>query len=392
MATRTFQIAAALSSIVVGVFLSDIPKKLSLYRWIASLDPTYVGYTPAFNYGMEEGYSFEELRKADLSGQVALVTGANSGIGFETARYLSELGASVTLACRRVEKCETAASEIRSQGVAKGGVDTLQVDVSSLKSVREFSLNFLKRKDKIDMLVLNAGIYTAGNDANGSATLSVDGIEQVFATNVVGHHLMYNILEPLLEKSPIARVVVVSSVSGIMEIIDRDNKIPTSLETLNDVQPSLFNLGHSQIYGRSKLAQVYWAQELTERLGKDSTIYVNSLNPGLVYTGIHTKVIGGFFLEDFPGFAQSMIGDLVKFLEEKSMWKVSEGALTQLYLAVEADALVANDTRGKYFNPIAKQVAHPFGSETELQKRVWEFLDDLVKDYIPEDSPEDISE
>lgn len=382
--SRFFIIGAAISSIVLGVFLSHIPRNLGLYRWIAEKYPENKGHLPCFNHGLEEGYSYEELRKTDLSGQIALVTGSSRGLGFETAKTLAQQGASVSLACRDMKKCQAAVTEIKAMSV-KGSVEAWQVDTSSMQSVLDFSLKYREAKEKLDIFVQNAGIYTAGNAADGSALLSVDGIEMVFATNVVGHHLMYKLIEPLLKKAPVARVVAVSSSSSIVEIMDLKNKIPTNLKDLNDVSPSVSNSGYSQLYGRSKLAQVYWAQEITERLGKDSSIFVNSIHPGMVYTGIHSRSLRIMDLNHFPGFLRGILADLVIYLETSTMWSVADGALTPLYLCcVSAAELASKDLRGKYFHPIAKELEHPFGSEIDLQKRVWAFLDELVKDvYVP---------
>lgn len=367
---------AAVSSLLLGVLFSELPKKIGFFRWRAKNNPMLVGLMPAHNYGIEEGFSVEKLYASDLTGQVAIVTGANSGVGYETALALARVGARVFLICRNSQKCQAAAEKIRADKDCKGKVETATVDTSSLESVKAFATEFSKTNDRLDMLVLNAGIYSAGLDADGSLPLSVDGIEKVFATNVVGHHLMYRLLEPKLREAKVARVVAVSSCSSYFEIINRKEMVPTSLEKLNGLKTTFFNLNHAQIYGQSKLAQVYWAQELTERLGEDSSIYVNAAHPGVVYTGIHTKSMATI------GCPKPMI-KVMEWIERSAMWSAAEGALNQLYLVVATDELVEKNVRGRYFHPIAQPVVHPYGAEKVLQEKVWAFLEELVKDHLP---------
>ena len=171
-------------SIGIGLLLSPIPTRLGFYRWLATRDPAspqLVGFTPAMNYGVEWGFAFDDLHSRDLTGQSAIVTGANSGVGFEIARNLAKIGASVTMACRNEKRCNEAADSIRREG-AKGEAIPMTLDTSSLKSVKEFADSYLaKSEGAIDMLFLNAG--TGGVTPPGAEFVrSEDGIELVFAT------------------------------------------------------------------------------------------------------------------------------------------------------------------------------------------------------------------
>ena len=268
-------------AVLIGLLFSPIPRNLGLYRWLASRTPHLVGLTPAFLADDGEwGYTFEELYASDLTGQNALVTGANSGVGFETSLALARLGASVTLACRNPSKCTAAAEKIKSDNAFKGEkVSTMILDTSSLASVKKFSQLYLdEHKDaSLDLLYLNAGIGSAGINDDGSAPLSEDGIEMVFATNHVGHHLLWKLLHPLVAKSKMARVVLTASAASYDTF---EYKVATDLETLNSV-----NVKNFHVYGQSKLAQVLWAKKLTRELGANSSTYVNAVHPGAVDTG-----------------------------------------------------------------------------------------------------------
>lgn len=364
---KTFTIGIALIGVFLGLLFSPIPTRLGFYRWIASRAPMLTGFTPAFHYGVEWGYTFEELYQADLTGQTAIVTGANSGVGFETSLALARLGASVTLACRNPKKCDEAASKIQSDEAFKGTVATMTLDTSSLKSVKDFSEKFRENNSALDLLYLNAGLGSAGVEDDGSTPLSEDGIELLFATNVVGHHLLFKHLEPLVMNSKMSRIVLTSSAASFIPF--KDYKVATDLETLNSIRPMRDGV---KVYGQSKLAQILWANELTRKAGPGSHIYVNAMHPGAVNTAIWEK----------NPMIPRILMDIITYFRENVMWNSAEGALTMLYLGVATDQLVAKDLRGRYFHPQAREIVNPLALDEELQTKLWAFLDELVKDFI----------
>lgn len=325
---------AAVLAVLVGLLFTPIPSNLGLYKWLASRQPNLVGLTPAFMDKSEPwGYTFDELYSNDLSGQKALVTGGNSGVGFETALALARLGANVTLACRNPTRCNAAADVIRSDDACKGEVGTMTMDTSSLASVKAFSQRFLEENHKLDMLFLNAGIGSAGTNDDGSTPLSEDGFEMVFATNHVGHHLLYKLLEPLVMKSVPARIVLTSSMSSYETF---PYSVAVDLETLNGVDVAKENM---HIYGQSKLAQILWAKELTRRLGPNSTTYVNAVHPGAVNTAIWGK----------NPMIPALVRDFIAYLQRNAMWSAAEGALTMLYAGVATDHLTKKNVRESTF-------------------------------------------
>lgn len=243
----------------------------------------------------------------------------------------------------------------------------MTLDTSSLKSVKDFSEKFREKNAALDLLYLNAGLGSAGVEDDGSTPLSEDGIELLFATNVVGHHLLFKVLEPLVMNSKLARIVLTSSAASFSTF--KDYKVATDLETLNAVQPKRDGM---QIYGQSKLAQILWAKELTRKLGPGSHVYVNAMHPGAVNTAIWQKN------PTIPAPVQK----IVTYFRENAMWNAAEGALTMLYLGVATDQLVAKDLRGRYFHPQAHEIVNPLALDEELQTKVWLFLDELVKDFV----------
>lgn len=379
---RAVYIVASIA-ILAGIFLFTlVPRRLGLYRLCGALVPEFNGFAPAFSHGIEWNFTIEELSKADLSGQHALITGANSGIGYEIAKGLVQLGAaSATLACRNATKCNQAVQSIRHQvsNSEKTELRTITMDTSSLSSVQKAAQEYVEtmreKGRSLDMLFLNAG--TTFFDVWASCVpLSEDGIEYVFATNHVGHHLLYRILEPLLLKSPIASVVSTSS-SGSYKTYSY--KVATDLEALNGCTERFMMGPINYSYGQSKLAQILWTKELSRRLGSASSVYVNTFHPGAVDTGIFRKALTTARL---PWF----MFDLFDWLQANVMWTASEGAHTGLFLGAQKDYLRRNGVRGLYFHPQGVLMNNPLAEDEKLQEDLWTFSESLVRDFLP-DSP-----
>ena len=367
---------AAIAALTLGLLLSPLSRQYPIFHWLAHLDDSLIGLLPAVTPTNSWSFTHEQLQTVDLRGQVALVTGANSGIGLEISKAVSRQGAAVVLGCRSPQRCFKAADEIRSDDRYSGApVTPLLMDVSDLTKVQQSAKIFMRNHDKLDMLFLNAGIFTDEQNP-----LSVDGIETTFATNVVGHHLLYRMLEPLLLNSTMARVVSTSSLAG-MSWLPKEMQLSSNAKELNDWNhPLVFNWSPDFIqpfykYGRSKLAQVAWSKALTRRLGPDSSIYVNAANPGAVSTPMtkerHLPPI-------FPKFVQNWRATLVNNV----CWTSEEGALTELYLGVATDEIRQKQVRGRYFHPQSKEVTNSYAENVELQENVWKLCEVLVEKFL----------
>lgn len=207
----------------------------------------------------------------DLSAKRAIVTGASSGIGFETAKALASAGAEVTLAVRRTDAGDVAAAQIR-QITGNANVYVRQLDVAVLESVEAFVSAWT---GSLDILVNNAGIM-----ALPTLERTREGHEMQFATNFVGHFALTCGLHGFLRSAAGARVVAVSSIANLFAPVFFDdphfNFIP--------YDPFL-------AYGQSKTAIILGAVELTRRWADDG-IVANSLNPGAIATNLQ-KHTGG---------------------------------------------------------------------------------------------------
>lgn len=201
----------------------------------------------------------------DLSGKIAIVTGANSGIGKHTAENLARMGAHVVLACRSEER-GLAAREEMAQRVPVERLELMQLDQSSQASIAGFVKKFRAAHDRLDILINNAGIYPNRRE------LSEDGIEMTWATNVMGYFLLTRQLRTLLESSAPARVVFVAS--------RKAGKLD-----MDDLQWDRRPFGGIRAYMQSKQANRMLAWVFAERF-EGTGVAVNVVHPGGVATGI----------------------------------------------------------------------------------------------------------
>ncbi|KAG0337692.1 hypothetical protein BG000_005102 [Podila horticola] len=306
----------------------------------------------------------------DLTGKYALVTGANQGIGYATTLALVAHGAHVTLGCRTEAKANEAIEKLHKDvaekyphsaaaaQIAKGHrlpLDFLQLDLNDLKKTRESAQEFLSRGLPLHILINNSGI------ASDPWRLSADGIESHFAVNHLGHFVFtLGLLDRLKESQP-SRVVVVSSVAY--------TKLPQEGFDLSTINDESVGIPMSR-YGRSKLANILFANALARRLA-GTQVRVNSLHPGLVDTGMSRKAFDDMTEET---------ATLMKGLDFSSALTPEKGALTQLYLATSPD-VVTKDIRGRFFVPIAEeQELNADALDVDLQEKLWEYSEKVVKE------------
>ena len=368
---RTGAVCALLLAVVFGLFLNGTFSDLGLFRLIGRAWPRFSGLTPAFA-SLPWSCTHEEVAALRLPGQRALITGGNSGLGLEVAKVLARSGASVALACRNAQRCEAAATEVRAVAAHGSEVSTWTLDTSSLASVRRFAVDFvLADSSPLDILLLNAGIASAGVWKEGTPTLplSVDGIEAVLATNHVGHALLYDLLLPRLLAARTARVVLTSSASSFDTY---SYGVATDLNTLN--APPERGMGAIlNPYGQSKLAQIIWAQEAAARLqaAGHTHVFINSAHPGSVDTNIWPTN---------PILSDTLKTTLVAWFQKHVMWDVRGGALTLAWLAMDEKALQRRGLHGLYWHPQCELVTpHPAAANLTLQRRFWDFTQELTQ-------------
>ena len=185
----------------------------------------------------------------DLTGKVIIVTGGNSGIGFEAAKEFARKGAQTILACRNPAKASSALTQLQAE-IPKAKAEVMQLDLSSLASVRAFADAFLAKYDQLDVLANNAGIMMVPYGT------TEDGFEKQLGTNHMGHFALTGLLLERLLKTPGSRVVSISSGGHRMGNMDFDNLMFEGGQEYTPISS----------YGRSKLANLLFTYELQRRL------------------------------------------------------------------------------------------------------------------------------
>lgn len=205
-------------------------------------------------------------RAKDLTGKTYIVTGANSGVGLETARQLVAQGGHVVLACRRVDAGHEA---VRSFDGLPGTHEVMRLDLADLRSVRDFVTHFTTTHSKLNGLACNAGMV----NMSGNLERTKDGFETTVGVSYLGHFLLTEMLLDMLRATPNSRVVMVSSV---VHAGSPNNRPAVDLTDLNYEQRDFNNM---RAYAEAKVASVLYAKELGERLDGTS-VSAFSVHPG----------------------------------------------------------------------------------------------------------------
>jgi NAD(P)-dependent dehydrogenase (short-subunit alcohol dehydrogenase family) len=240
---------------------------------------------------------------ASMSGKTCIVTGANSGIGKQTALRLAQMGARVVMVCRNAEKGEAALEEVRRES-GSSQVDLLIADMSSQAPVRALAEQIQRKYPRLDVLINNAG------GAAPARTLSADGIEMTLATNHLGTALLTLLLLDLLKAGAPSRIVNVSSSEAQAARLD-----------MNDLQFDRRKYRAVAAYRQSKLLMNAFTFELARRLA-GTGVTANCLHPGAVATNIWN-----------PDLPPPLIGKLIIAVVKPFMLTSKQGAAVSLYLA-----------------------------------------------------------
>ncbi|NBP98241.1 MAG: SDR family NAD(P)-dependent oxidoreductase [Synechococcaceae bacterium WB6_3A_227] len=285
----------------------------------------------------------------DQSGRVALITGANSGLGLETARVLVGRGATVLMACRSRERAEHARRQLLP-AVDGGAIDLIDLDLGDLASVQRAVRQVEDCYGRLDLLINNAGVMGLPR------TLTRDGFECQFGINHLGHFALTNSLLPLMQGRTDARVV---SVSSGAQYFGRIN--------FNDLQAET-NYDRWKAYGQSKLANVMFAVELQHRLSSsNSNVQSFVAHPGVARTNLQPTSVAA---------SGSRLEPLAYRLMAPLFQSAAMGALPQLFAATAKEANPSsqygpNQWGGMRGWPTAVPMA-PAAKDLEQRKKLWE--------------------
>ena len=287
----------------------------------------------------------------DQQGRLAIVTGANSGLGYEIARVLSEKNAIVIMAVRNMDKGNTAANSIREQH-PKADIRVMHLDLANLESIHTFTKEFQKQYSRLDLLINNAGVMIP------PYSKTTDGFELQFGTNHLGHFALTGLLLPILKNTPGSRVVNVSSMAHRMGNID-----------FEDLNWEKRKYRKWKAYGDSKIANIYFTYELNRALSKDGS------NPVAVVA--------------HPGYSDTYLqrfSRLFIFLNRYFAQNSYMGALPIIY------ATLADDVKGgDFYGPDGFMEISGYPAKTQpsrlaqdegIARKLWEKSEELTGVYF----------
>ncbi|XP_070490607.1 retinol dehydrogenase 14-like [Chironomus tepperi] len=278
-----------------------------------------------------------------IDNKIVVITGANTGIGKETAIDLARRGGKIYIACRDRSRGENALVDIRRES-GSDKVYFLQLDLASLKSIRDFSKKFHQLESKLDILINNAGIMACPKLS------TEDGFEMQIGVNHLGHFLLTNLLLDLLKSAAPSRIVNVSSKAHVRGEIYRDD----------------FMLDRSyapvKSYAQSKLANILFTRKLANVLA-GTKVTANSCHPGIVTTELARHI---------PKILQILMNTVFKTFLKTPV----EGAQTQIRLAVDPDL---ETTTGRYFYDCEEHEPARLARDDDTAEWLWNKSAQLVR-------------
>ena len=298
------------------------------------------------------GDGWDAGRIPDQSGRVAVVTGANSGLGLITARELARAGAHVVLACRNLDKGASALADVE-RAAAGPAPELEELDLASLDSVRAFAERFRANHDGLDLLVNNAGVMAPPRRE------TADGFELQFGTNHLGHFALTELLLPAMEGREDARVVTLSSNAHKFGRIAFDNL---------DGRRRYFRW---RAYGQSKLANLLFALELDRRLrASGSTVKSLAAHPGYAATNLQAA-------------AAPLVDRLVMQAANVVVAQSDEmGALPPLFAAtepgLEGGTYVGPDGHGEHRGHPTIVAPNKAAGDADTARRLWHVSEELT--------------
>jgi len=290
----------------------------------------------------------------NMTGKVVIITGANSGMGFEASKALSRNGAKVILACRNKQKAIVALAELKKE-VSEAKAEIMILDLSSQKSIVAFAKTFKEKYDRLDILLNNAGIMSVPYGT------TEDGFERQFGTNHLGHFALTGLLLDRIKATPKARVVTMSSGAHTMASMDFNNLQYDGGRKYSS----------STAYGRSKLANLLFTYKLQNIFEKEN---------------IDAKALAAH-----PGGAKT---NLNNHLKDKLIWKIMAPMMNAMFQSAAMGALPIlraatdpNANGGEYYGPegFTGNSGYPVivksskkSHDTSIQKKLWEVSENLT--------------
>lgn len=291
----------------------------------------------------------------DCTDKVVVVTGGNSGIGFETAKALASCGAYVIIACRSAIRADEAVQKIQSVHT-KATIQAMQLDLGSLHSVRQFAADFKARHLPLHYLILNAAVFGLPYGT------TVDGVEQHFGVNHLGHFYLFRLLEDIICQMQ-SRVVVVSSESHRFPDIDTE-----SLDMSTLANPTRDSYSSILAYGASKLCNVLFALEVDRRYSRFG-VTCNAVHPGnMLYTNLSASA--GVWYK------------LMYAIAWPFSRSISQAASSVVFVACHS---TASTISGVYFNGFTPSLPSAEARYPGVGAELWELSEQIVHEKTSQD-------
>lgn len=303
----------------------------------------------------KQNWTFNNI--PDLSGKTIIVTGGNSGLGFESVKAFALKGGEVILACRTIEKGENAKAEIMKLA-PKGSIDVMKVDLADLTSVRVFAEAFKQKYSRLDVLLNNAGIMGSPDSK------TKDGFEAQFGTNHLGHFALTGLLLERIKSTPNSRVVNVASLAHRQGVIDFDDLMYEHGRVYKAFKA----------YGQSKLANLLFTYELQRFFERNN---INSIavaaHPGGSNTRLANHLESNWFLKK-----------IVSPIARGAMMDAAKGALSQIRAAVDPEVkggeyYGAKGLFGEVYGFPALVQSIPASHNLDDAKKLWEVSEKLTE-------------
>ena len=299
---------------------------------------------------MSEKWNGDEM--VDVKDKTIVITGANSGLGFETAFVLAGKGAEVILAVRNASKGEKAVDRITAAH-PKANVSVMPLDLSDLSSIHHFTNSFLENYDSLSILINNAGVMIP------PYSQTKDGFELQFGSNHLGHFALTGLLLPKILSTKDSRVVTLSSLAAINGFIDFDH-----LDGKNNYKAMRF-------YAQSKLANLLFSRELQNKFEQHQAGSISvACHPGLSHTNLMSRGSG------------KPLNKFVHYLSKTITQPANMGALPTLYAATEPTLI-----GGEYIGPDGKKGRKGFPKkdaiidslyDKETSEKLWEISESMT--------------
>ena len=297
--------------------------------------------------------------KGRLDGRTVIITGANTGIGKETASVLADRGARVILACRNMEAATAAADSIRKAIGRSAQLVTMKLDLSDLQSVRSFAKSFLEQEQQLDILINNAGVMWCPNSC------TAQGFDTQYGVNHLGHFLLTNLLLPLMKRTGTrdapSRIISVSSLAH------RRGRAVFKLEKQEDAHYNSWST-----YSNSKLMNILFTRELTHRLRESSVDNVVStcLHPGAIATDLQRHALAR---------VGQTLSQVLLPVNHFVMKTPVQGAQTTIHLALKPNPMA---DAGKYFSDCKAIPCAKAARDDDAAGRLWAVSEEACREYL----------